>query len=412
MIYSTGIQELDEILGGGLPAGRGYMLSGKPNTGKRLLALTIQKRSLERGEYCLYITHAQSYKTIMDYYRSIGVNPEKYMKVGLLKITDYYSLDFFKIDEINERLSPIERENVIFMLPEDIEDEEKRRNYLKIQQDAINKIEKPGVVIIDSLTERLQRTSSEIVLRQWKNFRERLSKGSGLLALHLYTPLVHKDFSEIVEMFHYFEDGTIQLDINKDGTRKIRCLLKMPPSIDNSWYTFIIRNNKILIQKITKTTDPEILEKAIIVSKKCRSEDERIHPKVGVVIIKDDQIICDAYRGEIRDGEHAEYTALERKCVNKSVRGATLITTLEPCTAREHPKRSGKSRRKQPCVKHIIDRGIKKVVIGMLDPNKKIRGEAYFLLKEKGKDVEFFPPDLQSMVWNLNKSYIDNQRKS
>jgi pyrimidine deaminase RibD-like protein len=77
---------------------------------------------------------------------------------------------------------------------------------------------------------------------------------------------------------------------------------------------------------------------AIAEARKSVSEDDdRSDPKVGAVIVKDDQVLVLAHRGEFQ-GCHAEYVALERKLSNQSVVGATVYTTLEPCTARNHPK--------------------------------------------------------------------------
>lgn len=74
------------------------------------------------------------------------------------------------------------------------------------------------------------------------------------------------------------------------------------------------------------------IKKSIDAANKSVPEDSEIHPKVGAVIINDDRILCEAFRGEIVPGDHAEYTALIKKCENFDLKSATLITTLEPCT--------------------------------------------------------------------------------
>ena len=59
-LASTGVAGLDEILGGGLPAGRLYLLEGEPGTGKTTLALGFLLAGLRRGERGLYVTLSES----------------------------------------------------------------------------------------------------------------------------------------------------------------------------------------------------------------------------------------------------------------------------------------------------------------------------------------------------------------
>ncbi|MCL0049997.1 tetratricopeptide repeat protein [Thermodesulfovibrionales bacterium] len=131
--------------------------------------------------------------------------------------------------------------------------------------------------------------------------------------------------------------------------------------------------------------------------------DGRIHPRVGVVIVRGAEVLATAYRGEISAGDHAEYTALERKLADVDLTGATLYTTLEPCTKRSHPK--------SPCAKRIADRRISKVVIGILDPNPDIYKSGLFLLKGKGVEIEHFPSKLQREIEELNKEFIETQKE-
>jgi pyrimidine deaminase RibD-like protein len=96
--------------------------------------------------------------------------------------------------------------------------------------------------------------------------------------------------------------------------------------------------------------DREFMEKAVAEARKSRTEDGRVHPKVGVVVVKDGKELAVAYRGELGKGDHAEFTALEKKLADVEIAGATVYTTLEPCTTRKHPKR--------PCAVRLNDRKV------------------------------------------------------
>ena len=59
--------------------------------------------------------------------------------------------------------------------------------------------------------------------------------------------------------------------------------------------------------------------------------DEKPSPFVGAVMVRKDLSVVTAYRGELREGDHAEFTLLERKCRTEKVEGNILFATLEPC---------------------------------------------------------------------------------
>jgi circadian clock protein KaiC len=53
---TTGVPGLDEVLCGGLPRDRLYLIDGNAGVGKTTLALQVLLEGVRRGERCLYVT--------------------------------------------------------------------------------------------------------------------------------------------------------------------------------------------------------------------------------------------------------------------------------------------------------------------------------------------------------------------
>ncbi|MCH9633207.1 MAG: Riboflavin biosynthesis protein RibD [Chlamydiae bacterium] len=100
------------------------------------------------------------------------------------------------------------------------------------------------------------------------------------------------------------------------------------------------------------------------------------NPWVGCVIVKHGEVIA---RGHHKGpgSDHAEVMAL--KCVNEDLSDATAYVTLEPCST---------FGRTPPCCNALIDSGIKKVVIGILDSDPNVRGKGVARLQHAGVEVE------------------------
>src|SRR5437762_3401380 len=100
------------------------------------------------------------------------------------------------------------------------------------------------------------------------------------------------------------------------------------------------------------------------------------NPAVGALLVWRDRIIA---RGHHRraGGDHAEIDCL-RKLPEPIPPGAILYVTLEPCSTRG---------RTAPCANYIIERNVRSVVIGTIDPNPHHRGRAVELLRACGVDV-------------------------
>lgn len=151
------------------------------------------------------------------------------------------------------------------------------------------------------------------------------------------------------------------------------------------------------IQRGGFVPDRDLMTLAVELASECVSEDGKVSPKVAAMVVKDGVVLASAYRGEMKDGEHAEYTLLERKLPGLDLTGATLYSTLEPCTHRNHPKVA--------CTDRVIARNLKRVVIGTLDPNRTIRGLGELRLQDAGIEISRFDHDFVLQLRELNKEF-------
>jgi len=100
------------------------------------------------------------------------------------------------------------------------------------------------------------------------------------------------------------------------------------------------------------------------------------NPMVGAVLVKEGKKVGEGYHE--RAGEaHAEIVAILQ--AREDSREATLYLNLEPCS------HYGKT---PPCAPQVIEAGIKRVVIGMEDPNPLVKGRGIDILRKAGLDVQ------------------------
>jgi diaminohydroxyphosphoribosylaminopyrimidine deaminase/5-amino-6-(5-phosphoribosylamino)uracil reductase len=105
------------------------------------------------------------------------------------------------------------------------------------------------------------------------------------------------------------------------------------------------------------------------------------NPPVGAIVYRGDRILGRGCTQPV-GGAHAEVVALDRALAKhgaRSVRGASLAVTLEPCF---HEGRTG------PCVARVLDAGIGRVALGHRDPNPRVSGRSVRRLRRAGIEVE------------------------
>jgi diaminohydroxyphosphoribosylaminopyrimidine deaminase/5-amino-6-(5-phosphoribosylamino)uracil reductase len=116
------------------------------------------------------------------------------------------------------------------------------------------------------------------------------------------------------------------------------------------------------------------------------------NPMVGAVVVKDGIVVGRGFHRAVGEA-HAEVNAL--RDAGEAAKGATLYVNLEPCN---HYGRT------PPCTEAILRAGIKKVVIGMLDPNPHVTGGGAERLRKEG--VEVVSGVLEEECRYLNRVFV------
>lgn len=116
------------------------------------------------------------------------------------------------------------------------------------------------------------------------------------------------------------------------------------------------------------------------------------NPLVGAVIVKGGAAVGTGYH-RVFGGPHAEIMALQE--AGEQARNADLYINLEPCC------HYGKT---PPCVDALIARGIRRAVIGMVDPNPRVRGRGIKKLVQAGIEVRVGV--LEKHCRQLNEAFV------
>ncbi len=124
------------------------------------------------------------------------------------------------------------------------------------------------------------------------------------------------------------------------------------------------------------------------------------NPMVGAVLVRnsDEQILAEGWHEKYGEG-HAEVNCFKKaeglEARGESLKDCTLFVSLEPCS------HYGKT---PPCAKLIIEKGVGRVVVGMLDPNPLVAGKGVQMLREAG--IEVIVGVLEAECRELNKRFL------
>ncbi len=118
------------------------------------------------------------------------------------------------------------------------------------------------------------------------------------------------------------------------------------------------------------------------------------NPLVGSVIVYNNTVIGEGWHKKAGE-PHAEVNAINAVKDEELLKDATIYVSLEPCS------HSGKT---PPCANLIVEKGIKNVVIGIVDSNSKVSGAGVAYLKNNGCKV--IVGVLETECYELNKRFF------
>src|SRR4030043_306413 len=121
--------------------------------------------------------------------------------------------------------------------------------------------------------------------------------------------------------------------------------------------------------------DEQWMKKVLCLAEKGRGRTSP-NPMVGAILVKGGRMVGEGYHAKAGEA-HAEVVAIQR--AREEARGAILYLNLEPCA------HYGKT---PPCAPQVVKAGVKRVVIGMEDPNPVVNGKGAEALRKSGIAVK------------------------
>ncbi|MFH0770206.1 MAG: bifunctional diaminohydroxyphosphoribosylaminopyrimidine deaminase/5-amino-6-(5-phosphoribosylamino)uracil reductase RibD [Candidatus Peregrinibacteria bacterium] len=117
------------------------------------------------------------------------------------------------------------------------------------------------------------------------------------------------------------------------------------------------------------------------------------NPMVGALLVREGKIIAEAWHEKF-GGDHAE-RALLKAIKTEILPTDILYVNLEPCC------HTGKT---PPCTDIMIERGVKRVVYGMVDPDPAVSGKGILALERAG--VELMGPVNRALCEWMNRGFV------
>lgn len=99
---STGIEELDILMDGGYPKGKGILVTGPTGSGKTILGLHFLYKSCHEGRKCIFILTRELTEDILNQARSLNLDLEPFIENGQLSIRNVFEDKINKIKFVSK----------------------------------------------------------------------------------------------------------------------------------------------------------------------------------------------------------------------------------------------------------------------------------------------------------------------
>ncbi len=150
------------------------------------------------------------------------------------------------------------------------------------------------------------------------------------------------------------------------------------------------------MSELIQTSDDALMAEALALAARGRGATSP-NPMVGALVTQRGYVVGRGYHARA-GGRHAEVVALDE--AGDAATGGWLYCTLEPCC---HKGRTG------PCVERIVQAGLAAVVVGVEDPDPRVRGAGIRYLRERGISVTVGVREAEAT--RLNEAFFTVQRR-
>jgi KaiC domain protein len=147
---STGVEELDKALEGGIPKGSWVVVTGEPGVGKSILCMHFAYAGLRAGDPVVYVTTEQEYKDVVTQARQLGMDFSRYRMYNIAwrrepeELPEIVVVDIFGLLKVARQMTEKARE----------ESPEKVRRYAALSIDTLIEAINEAYSILEVAKER------------------------------------------------------------------------------------------------------------------------------------------------------------------------------------------------------------------------------------------------------------------